>query len=163
LHTFRVNRDLPEGRYRLREVFSGLENAESLRKCIDNSGILKKILRETYVMLTPETGYMYINDKDGSLIVSLDYLRTADEHYLYLDVIHELVHIKQFFDGKNLFDEAFSYVERPTEIEAYRVAVDEARKMGMSEEAIADYLYVEWVTRKEYKQLLKTLGVNSGS
>ena len=114
-------------------------------------------------MLTPETGYMYINDKDGSLIVSLDYLRTADEHYLYLDVIHELVHIKQFFDGKNLFDEAFSYVERPTEIEAYRVAVDEARKMGMSEEAIADYLYVEWVTRKEYKQLLKTLGVNSGS
>ncbi|MGO9643481.1 MAG: hypothetical protein ACLPY5_01900, partial [Candidatus Bathyarchaeia archaeon] len=52
-------------------------------------------------------------------------------------------------------------VDRPTEIEAYQCAVDEARKMGMSEDAIADYLYVEWITTKEHQRLLKALGIKS--
>ena len=120
---------------------------------------MDKILEETYVSLVPERGYMYVNDEDGSLAVGADYLRTASVNYLYLDVIHELVHIKQYLQGKNLFDENYSYVDRPTEIEAYKCSVEEARRIGMDEDTLAEYIYVEWISRKEHARLLKTLGV----
>ena len=159
MSSFKVNRELRAGRYRLRDVFSGLEGVKSLQKCIGDNGRLGKILEETYVTLTNEPEYMYINDRDGSLIVGLDYLKTGALRYLYLDVIHELVHVKQHLDGKKLFDKSYSYVDRPTEIEAYKCCVEEARKIGMTESALTDYLYVEWITRAEHRRLLKTLEV----
>lgn len=111
--------------------------------------------------LTPRTRYMYVDDEDGSLVVGSGYLRTGDTRYLYLDVIHELVHVKQYLQGKELFDETYSYIERPTEIEAYQCAVEEGRNLGMSDDWLAEYLYVEWVTRKDHERLLKKLGVES--
>lgn len=159
--SFRLNRDLPEGRYRLGEVFSGLDEVKALQKCVGNPSILNRILDETWVTLTDEDGYMYVNDEDGSVVVGLEYLRTGDTRHLYLDVIHELVHVKQFLEGKNLFDHSYSYVDRPTEIEAYRCCVEEGRKLGMPEDEIAEYLYVEWITRKDHAKLLKRLGVNT--
>jgi hypothetical protein len=159
MNSFKVNRELPEGRYKLREVFPGLEEVEPLNKRIGNSGLLEKIVEMTEVTLTNDTSYMYINEEDGSLVVGLGYLKTADPRYLYLDVIHELVHVKQYLDGRELFDESYSYVDRPTEIEAYQCAVEEARKIGMSDDALRDYLHVEWITRKEHERLMNTLGV----
>jgi hypothetical protein len=156
---FKVNRDRPLGRYKLREVFSGLEEAVSLQRCIGNSGLLDRILDETYVTLSPEDGYMYVNDEDGSLVVGADYLRTATPNYLYLDIIHELVHVKQYLQGKDLFDRSHSYVDRATEIEAYHCSVEEARRIGMDDDAISEYVYVEWISRKEHVRLLKVLGV----
>jgi hypothetical protein len=159
MNSFKVNRDLPEGKYRLREIFSGFEEVEPLKRCVGNEGVLATMIDETMVTLTNETGYMYVNDGDRSLVVSLAYLRTADTRYLYLDIIHELVHLKQLLEGRELFDESYSYVDRPTEIEAYKCAVEEGRKIGMDDDAIAEYLYVEWVTRQEHARLLRTLGV----
>jgi hypothetical protein len=156
-----MNRDLPEGRYRLGEVFSGLEQVQALKKCIGNTTLLKRILAETRVTLTNEDGYMYVNDDDGSVVVGLDYLRNGDAQHLYLDVIHELVHVKQFLQGKELFDKSYSYVDRPTEIEAYRCCVEEARKIRMPENDLAEYLYVEWISRNDHARLLKTLGVGN--
>jgi hypothetical protein len=122
---------------------------------------LHKILDETEVTLTPDgTRYMHVDDNDGSLVVGMKYLRDADARYLYLDIIHELVHVKQYLDGKELFDEEFSYADRPTEIEAYQYTVEECRRLGMTEQEIAQYLYVEWMTRKEFARMLETLGVN---
>jgi hypothetical protein len=163
MESFRVNRDLPEGRYRLLEVFSGLWDAESLNRYVGSAMQLRLILEKTDVTLTQDTRYMYVNDGDGSLVVGLGYLQTADAHYLYLDIVHELAHVKQYLDGRKLFDENYSYVDRPTEIEAYECTVKEARKLGMADDAIAEYLYVEWITRKEHARLLKTLGVATGS
>lgn len=159
MNSFKVNRDLLEGRYRLRDVFFGLDGVEPLQRCFADNGRLTKILDETYVTVRNEPEYMYIDDEDGSLIVESDYLKTADIAYLYLDIIHELVHVKQYLDGKKLFDKSYSYVDRPTEIEAYRCSVEEARKIGLTESAIADYLYVEWITKVEHRRLLRTLGV----
>lgn len=159
MDSFKVNRVLPTGRYRLREVFTGLEEVQPLQTCIGDNGRLEQMLEETHVTLTKEPEYMYINDEDGSLIVGLDYLKTGDLRYIYLDVIHELVHVRQYLDGKELFDKSYSYVDRPTEIEAYRCCIEEGRKIGMTEAALADYLYVEWITKVEHRRLLKTLGV----
>jgi len=160
---FTANRSLSEGNYNLREVFSGLDDVEPLIKCVGSASTLRRILDRTQVNLKDEDGYMYVNDEDGSLVVGLEYLKNGEEVHLYLDVIHELVHIKQFLQGRNLFDSKYSYVDRPTEIEAYRCCVEEARKIGMSEAAIAEYLYVEWISRADHARLLKTLTVKRAS
>jgi len=160
---FSANRSLPEGNYSLRDVFSGLEDVEALVKCVGGQLTLRRILDGTRVTLKDEDGYMYVNDEDGSLVVGLEYLKSGEEAHLYLDVIHELVHVKQFLQGRDLFDHKYSYVDRPTEIEAYRCCIEEGRKKGMSEEAIAEYLYVDWITKSDHARLLKTLRVKDAT
>jgi hypothetical protein len=63
-------------------------------------------------------------------------------------------------EGKELFDSHYSYAARPTEVEAYRVAVREARRMGLSDERICEYLKTEWMSDEELRQLAKTLNVD---
>ena len=157
--TFIANRSLPEGSYSFREVFSGLDNVEPLINCMGDASTLRNILDRTRVTLKDKDGYMYVNDEDGSLVVGLEYLQNGEESHLYLDVIHELVHVKQFLQGCNLFDPRYSYVDRPTEIEAYRCCIEEGRKIGMSEQAIGEYLYVEWISKTDHVRLLRKLRV----
>jgi hypothetical protein len=160
LNFFKVHRNLHVGRYKLSEVFSGLETARPLKKFIRDRSLMRRLLRNTDVTLTRNgTRYMHVNERDGSLVIGLRYLSEADERYLYLDIVHELIHLKQHLDGRKLYDEEYSYADRPTEIEAYQYTVEEGRRLGMTEEKIAKYLYVEWMTRKEFARMLKTLGV----
>ena len=79
---------------------------------------------------------MYVDGADGHLVISKGYLNTGNKTDIYLDLIHELCHVKQFMDGKELFDPRYEYVDRPTEIEAYRYSVQEARRIGLPEERI---------------------------
>jgi hypothetical protein len=50
-------------------------------------------------------------------------------------------------------------VDRDTEIEAYLVTVREARRLGLNDEAIADYLRVSWLTPQEHQRLARILNV----
>ena len=102
---------------------------------------------------------MGVSDVDGHLIVSAEYLKNGELIDIYLDIIHELVHVKQFMEGKELFDRNYTYVERPTEIEAYRHAVEEARNIGLSDERICEHLKTEWMSDDDLKKLTKTLNV----
>jgi len=74
--------------------------------------------------------YMGVDNTDGHLLVNGRYLRTGDRVDIYLDVVHELCHVKQWMDGRELFDYQYDYVDRPTEIEAYRYTVLEAKRLG---------------------------------
>ena len=76
---------------------------------------------------------------------------------IYLDLIHELCHIKQFMDGTELFDLRYDYVDRPTEIEAYRYSVQEARRLDLSEERICLYLRTEWMDEDSFRRLVKSV------
>jgi hypothetical protein len=100
---------------------------------------------------------MWVDEESGCICISFDYLANADERYIYLDMVHELVHIKQRLDGMKLFDRTYSYVERPTEVEAYKIAVEEAKRIGMRENEILFYLSVEWVNHEDRIKLLKAL------
>jgi hypothetical protein len=102
---------------------------------------------------------MGVSDEDGHLIVSAYYLREGEPISKYLDVIHELVHVKQFRDGKALFDENYEYHNRPTELEAYKLAVEEARTLGMSDRELFEYLKVDWMSEEEVRKLAKNLGI----
>jgi hypothetical protein len=104
-------------------------------------------------------GYMGVDDTDGHLLVNARYLKTGDKTDIYLDIVHELCHVKQFMDGKELFDPHYDYVDRPTEVEAYRYAVKEARRLGLSDERIFGYLKTEWMSTEDLKRLAKTVDV----
>jgi len=86
-------------------------------------------------------------------------LKNGDILDIYLDVIHELVHLRQFMQGKELFERRYNYVDRPTEVEAYRTAVEEARKLGLSDKRICQYLKTEWMSDEDLKKLARTLNV----
>jgi len=86
-------------------------------------------------------------------------LKNGDPISKYLDVIHELVHVKQYREGKALFDESFEYHDRPTELEAYKLAVNEARRLGLSDPEIFEYLRVDWMDDDEVRKLARNIGV----
>ena len=102
---------------------------------------------------------MGVNDANGNLMVNTGYLREGDFTDIYLDVIHELVHVRQFMDGKELFDSCFEYIDRPTEIEAFRHTVEEARRLGLSDDRIFDYLRTEWLSDQDHKKLASRMNV----
>lgn len=102
---------------------------------------------------------MGVSNEDGHLMVSVDYLRNGDERDIYLDIVHELVHVKQHKNGLELHDHRFNYSDRPTEIEAYAHTVKEARRIGMTDAEIIEYLKADWMTNEEVKKLANTLNV----
>jgi len=158
--SFIVNRNLGEGLYDITKVFSGLDDLKILQKIYGNKESLASVLGKVKVKVIDSEYYMYVDDTDGCIVVGLNHLAKADERTLYLDIIHELVHVKQFMDGKDIYDERYSYVDRQTEIEAYQVVVDEARKLGMNDDEIIEYLTVEWVSEDGLKRLANRLGVS---
>jgi hypothetical protein len=118
-----------------------------------------EVLSNLKVDFTLFSGYMYVDSSNGHLVVSSRYLKTGDKIDIYLDLIHELCHVKQFLEGKDLFDQSYTYVERPTEIEAYRYTVQEARRLGLSDKVICKYLKTEWISERDFEFLAKTVGV----
>lgn len=143
------------------EYFKGFEKVQAVREIFGDR--TEAILGSLKVELMWIGGYMWVSNRDGHLAVSARYLNEGDRVDIYLDVIHELVHVKQFLEGKELFDHDYSYVERPTEIEAYRFAVREARRIGLSEKRILEYLKTEWMTHRDLKKLAETLNSKSPS
>src|SRR5207253_1245332 len=110
----------------LREVFAGLDDSPGLAEVLSDAEVRRVFLDAVLVSVDAGHGFMWVSDEDGVLHVSREYLKTGDLRSLYLDAVHELTHVKQFHEGRELFDEAYEYVDRPTEIEAYAVAVREA-------------------------------------
>ena len=92
-------------------------------------------------------------------MVNKTYLKNGDKTDIYLDVVHELCHVKQHLDGRELFDPRYDYVDRPTEVEAYRYAVQEAKRLGLSDERILCYLQTEWISDEDLKRLVKNMGI----
>jgi hypothetical protein len=104
-------------------------------------------------------GYMGVSDDDGHLMVNKRYLSTGRKQDIYLDVVHELCHVRQHMDGRDLFDPRYDYVDRPTEIEAYRYATLEAKRIGLSAEDIRLYLKTEMMSTKALDKLICNMGV----
>jgi hypothetical protein len=133
-----------------------------LRKNVAVQGIFKekteKVLRNLKVDFI-WFGYMGVNDANGHLMVNKTYLSTGRKIDIYLDVVHELCHVKQHLDGRELFDPQYDYVDRPTEIEAYRYAVLEAKRLGLRNAEIRLYLKTEMMSPNALERLIENMGV----
>ena len=138
------------------EYFKGFEKVPAVQ------GIFGEKTEEVLHNLKVEFiwfGYMGVDDNDGHLMVNGRYLNNGDKEDIYLDVIHELCHVKQHMDGRELFDPNYDYVDRPTEIEAYAYAVKEARRLGWTDERICEYLKTEWMSDEDLKRLAEHVDV----
>jgi len=139
------------------DYFKDFDKVEAVKRLFGER--TEDVLRNLKVDLTWFGGYMYVDNLNGHLVVSTRYLSSGDKVDIYLDVIHELCHVKQWMEGKELFDNRYDYVDRPTEVEAYRYTVQEARRLGLSDERICEYLKTEWMNDSDLKRLAKTLNV----
>jgi hypothetical protein len=139
------------------EYFKDFEKVDAVRGIFGEK--TDEILSHLKVELSWIMGYMYVDGSDGHLVISKGYLNSGSKTDIYLDLIHELCHVKQFMEGKELFDPRYDYVDRPTEIEAYRYAVQEARRLGLSEARIRCYLWTEWMGEGDFKRLAKSVNV----
>jgi len=154
----KINRNVKVPLYPFVHMFEGFDKVGAVRKLFGSR--TKTVLSRLKVMVFAGSwGYLWIDDKTKSIVCNINYIKSADRRYVYLDVIHELVHIRQSFEGKNLFDDRYEYVDSPTEIEAYKVCVEEAERIGMKKSEIIEYLKVDWVDNNDFKRLLKVVGL----
>jgi len=138
--------------------FRGFDRVEAVRRTFGpkTAQILQSVKVEFF---SSQWGYMGVSDQDGHLLVSAHYLRHGKPRDIYLDVIHELVHVKQFRNGQKLFPEGFEYSTAPTEIEAYNVCIAEGRRLGMTDREVLEYLRVPWMDDKELRRLARNVGL----
>jgi hypothetical protein len=151
-------RDAPVSLFPFTDYFQGFEKIEAVKSLFGEKthDVLDKLKVEFF---SAKFGYMSVSDDDGHLLVSTHHLKNSKAEVLYLDVIHELFHVKQFMEGKNLFLEDFEYVDSPIEVPAYQFTVQEAKRIGMSRDDILEYLKVEWVTEEAHARLVKSVGL----
>jgi hypothetical protein len=158
-NVFNINHRLEPGQYSLEEVFPDIRSYVILYTIFAGKEEIDQVITHTRVFVVDNNYEMFVNNEDGSITIGLTHLRTSPDNILYLDIIHELCHVQQHRQGRNLYDRRRAYVDRDTEIEAYLVTVREARRIGLNDEAIADYLRVAWLTPQEHQRLARRLNV----
>lgn len=158
---FRVKRSAGVGEYRLADVFRGLEASVALQKVFGSKEEMSKILRHLKLRVEATDSGLWLDRDTGTICVGHKHLSSAKSDFIYLDIIHVLVHVRQFLEGRELYDQAFEYVERPTELEAYRNTVAEARRVGMKEDEILKYLRMDAADDSELGKLMEKIGVKA--
>jgi hypothetical protein len=173
---FRISRDLPVGRHPLLAAFPGIDALPLAAKLEPDPARRAKLFDETCVEVVDADLWMYVAPWDvppgargrwrpvvapGSdcIVIGASHLRESPALMLFMDIYHELCHVRQRHGGANLWEEGVRYVDRWTEVEAYRLVVDEARRLGASDDFLRDYLKVEWISAGEHRELLEKLNV----
>ena len=173
---FEIRRHLSLGNYPLSEVFRGFQEAPPFPKYPGGKQKVTALAAGTSVQLVADETWMYIaphapppfaeavgwkpfTSPNNCIVVGRKHLVESPSITLYLDIYHEFYHILQRHDGRELWDDAYDYVNSPTELEAYRFSIAEARRLGVPDSFLRTYLQVEWVSPTDHLQLLKSLGV----
>jgi len=173
---FLVTRDLKVGRHPILEAFPKLDQLAAARKLVPDAQRRARLFGETFVELVDQDMWMYVSPKElptgfrrewrpvvspecDCIVVGAGHLRESPLLMLYMDIYHELCHVLQRQEGANLWPPGLSYVQRWTEVEAYRFVVEEARKIGVSDAFLREYLRVEWISDTEHRELLAELKV----
>jgi hypothetical protein len=162
-NNYRINQQLKPGQYCLKDVFPDIRKYEVLKTIFDDAAEIACVIAQTKVFVVDHSYEMFVGNQDGSITIGLAHLRDCSGEILYLDIVHELCHVKQHLQGRNLYDRRKPYVDRETEIEAYRLTVEEARRIGLDDEAICDYLSVSWLTPEDLKRLACSLNITAGN
>jgi len=154
----RIERNAPTRLLPFTRFFHDFDKVEAVRELFGRN--TEKVLRQLKVeFFSARFGYMGTSDIDGHLLISTHHLSDSDFRTVYLDVVHELAHVRQFRKGKPLFYPKLSYVDAPSEIEAYAVTVKEGQRIGMTSRQLIDYLKVEWITPAEHRRLARRMGL----
>jgi hypothetical protein len=151
----RVNRSVGKGEHGFSTLIPGVARSPALRRIAANTRARAKLLEGAHVLVCGRRGYAFIDVEAPRIVISERYFATGSDLDLYLDLLHELTHLRQLGEGFDLWDERFEYVDRPTEVEAYSVAVEEGRRLGMSQAEVLEHLKNPWMTHAEVRRLLR--------
>jgi hypothetical protein len=154
----RVVRTLSQGEHPFLLLLPQLSESPAARRIGSRTTPLDRLLKTARVRIQPGDGYIWVDDEIPVIVLTGDYYQRGSTLDLYLDLIHELTHLRQLSEGYNLWDRRFRYVERPTEIEGYAVAIEEGLRLGMTEPEILQHLSNPWMTRADVRRLRKNAG-----
>jgi len=118
---------------------------------------LDRLLAMARVRIEQGQGYVWVDVETPAIVLVEPYYRQGSPCDLYLDLIHELVHLRQLREGRDLWDKQHAYVDRPTEIEGYAIAIEEGLRLGMSEAQILQHLSNPWMTNDDVLTLRKNV------
>jgi len=150
-----VNRSVGLGTRAYLELLPGAAQSPALRRISGDETVRATLLREAKVQVLPIPGYAFINVRKPAIVLSWFYLKRGRARDLYLDLLHELTHLRQLSEGADLWDKRFEYVDRPTEIEGYAVAVEEGLRLGMNEDEVFAHLHNPWMSAASAARLRK--------
>ena len=88
--------------YPFTRYFKGFENVAAVREVFGEE--TEKVLSSLMVEFAGIRGYMGVSELDGHLTMGARYLNEGNIVDICLDIIHELDHVRQFMEGKELFD-----------------------------------------------------------
>jgi hypothetical protein len=149
----RVIRDLLCGEHPYRSLLPRFEESPAARRIQSPSTSIGSLIESARVQIKQGDGYCWIDINIPAIMLIEGYYREANPIDLYLDLAHELTHLRQLAEGKNLWDRSLPYVDRPTEIEGYAVAVEEGLRLGMTEAEIMHHLSNPWLSDADVKRL----------
>ncbi len=153
----RVVRTLPCGEHYYRALLPRVAESPAARRIESPALPVLRLLYTARVRIESGKGYIWIDHEAPAIVLVQDYYRRANPLDLYLDLIHELTHLRQLAEGRDVWDERFRYVDRPTEIEGYAVAVEEGLRLGMSEAEVLEHLSNPWMTRADVRRLRENI------
>jgi len=148
--------------------FQGFERVEAVREVFGDR--TEEVLKGLKIGFIPNRQmYMGIRDNDGNLAVGTYHLKNSPTQMLYLDVVHELVHINQRITKQKWFHDEFMkfiedrglYYASPIEIQAYEHTVREAERIGMSRDEIMSYLKMGDPPAKTWRNFLKEMKLSA--
>jgi hypothetical protein len=152
-----VVRTLESGKHPYRGLLPRFEESPAARRIESAAFPIGALLDSARVLIKPHKGYCYVDVNIPAIVLSETYYAQANPLDLYLDLAHELTHLRQLAEGKNLWDHSLHYVDRPTEIEGYAVAVEEGLRLGMTEEQVVKHLSNPWLNNDEVARLRKNI------
>lgn len=151
----RLRRDLPAGTYPYLDIFPRARESPGLAMIEPDDVHRESLLTHALVRIQPGGGFAYVDVETPCIVLAEEYFRTGSDLDLYLDMLHELTHIRQHHEGADLWDERFAYVDRITEVEGYAVAVAEGRRLGMGDDDIIAHLSNPWMDEEDVARLLQ--------
>jgi hypothetical protein len=149
-----VDRSLATGEHPYLKVLPAVKSSPALARIAALPAARDRLLERARVQIRGDQGYAFVDVDVPCIVLSEWYFRSGTDRDLYLDLLHELTHLRQLDEGLDLWDERFAYVDRPTEIEGYAVAIEEGRRLGMTSEDVADHLATPWMTAADAVRLL---------
>ena len=166
----KINRETPSlEQLPFKDYFKGFEKVQAVRSIFgeETDAVLANLKVEFSSL---RFMYMGIRDEDGSIIVGTYHLRHSDLRTLYLDIVHELFHIKQWQADRRYFEEEHRkfmgnrslYYASPIEVPAYKHTVREAERIGMSRDEIVEHLKMGPTPPKVFARFLKEMELGRG-
>jgi len=165
-----INRQTPPPKFfPFTDYFKGFEKVQAVRSVFGEE--TEKVLGDLKIgFISLKYMYMGIRDEDGSISVGTYHLKHSDLRTLYLDIIHELFHIRQWQEDKKYFEEEHRkfmgnwslYYASPIEVPAYRHTVREAERIGMRRGEIIEHLKMGPTSQKAFAKFLKAMELGHG-